>query len=136
MCKLIRISILCLFSSFLQAGFSGYGYIGWLLSYDNITGEPKLQGVPILHSCPEPIMLDYDKLNHSDPNIRKRYADELRSRSKKIKSCVDERNKKSDIEDKRKESLTKIYELKHNMWLQGYKHSTYDWNNDGVIAKD
>ena len=128
------ITTLCLFSSFLKAGFPGY--LGWFLSYDNITGEPKLQGFPILHSCPEPIMLDYDKLNHSDPNIRKRYADELRSRSKEIKSCVDERNKKSDIEDKRKHQLMKIYELKHNMWLQGYRHSTYDWNNDGAITKD
>jgi len=128
------IIVLCLFSPLLHAGFPGY--VGWYLSNDDITGEPKLLGSPIFHLCPEPIILDFDKSNHSDPNIRKKYKDEVRSRSKKIRSCVDEKNKKSDIEDKRKQSLMKIYKSEHFLWSQGYRNIFFDWNKDGVISNE
>jgi len=129
------IIVLCLFSPLLHAGFPGY--VGWYLSNDDITGEPKLLGAPIWSSiCPERIQFDYERENHQDPNIRNRYKDDMIKRNEEIRDCINRNNKEEKIREKRKDLLMKIYKSEHSLWSQGYRNIYFDWNKDGVISNE
>jgi len=131
------IIILCLFSPLLHAGFPGY--VGWYLSNDDITGEPKLLGAPIPYissMCPEHLPFDYEKENHQDSNIRKKYKDDMVKRNKEIRDCINRNNKEEKIREKRKDLLMKIYKSEHSLWSQGYRNIYFDWNKDGVISNE
>ena len=126
---------LCFFSPLLYAGFPGY--VGWYLSNDDITGEPKLLGAPIWSSiCPEHLQFDYEKENHQDPNIKKKYKDDMIKRNKEIRDCINRNNKEQKIREKRKDLLMKIYKSEHSLWSQGYRNIYFDWNKDGFISNE
>jgi len=127
----------CFFIAFFLSLFSHSSFPVEKVSmkYDSYTGEPILNVIHIRYIDPGKPLLDYKKMNHPDAKVREEYfknLTEVQNQDKRYYQSL----RIEGASNEEFEYIKKLYVHEHALWLEGFRHSTYDWNADREISNE